>query len=287
MRIPFLVLTPASIFLGFATSIAMSVQIQYFDFFLVAVGALFAHISVNTFNEYYDFRSGLDAKTTKTPFSGGSGALVENPQAVDAVFYVALASLALTILIGIYFIFSFGLLIFPLGLIGVLIIVTYTQWLNRSPFLCLVAPGIGFGPLMVIGTHLILTGEYSMQVFWASLVPFFLANNLLLLNQFPDIKPDESVGRRHFPIAYGIRKSTNLYGIFALFTCGVIIIGVVLGFLPGMSTIGLIPMGFAVVAFIGAIRHATSLEKLIPFMGMNVVVAVLTPALLGLSIIYG
>lgn len=214
MRIPFLILAPVSVFLGLAASVAVSEQISYFDFFLVLSGALFAHISVNTFNEYHDFCSGLDAKTTKTPFSGGSGALIENPKAAEAVLYVAMISLVLTIMIGLYFTFRLGILIFPLGVVGVLIIITYTKWLNRYPFLCLVAPGIGFGPLMAIGTHVILAGGYSMQVIWISLVPFFLTSNLLLLNQYPDIVADKSIGRRHFPIVYGVNKSTLLYGFF-------------------------------------------------------------------------
>ena len=54
-------------------------QFYFSDLMLVLIGAVSAHISVNTFNEYFDFLSGLDAKTVKTPFSGGSGALVENP----------------------------------------------------------------------------------------------------------------------------------------------------------------------------------------------------------------
>jgi len=286
MRIPFLALTLASIFLGFSTSVSEQAQISILDFSLVFAGALLAHISVNTFNEYYDFRSGLDAKTKKTPFSGGSGALIENPEAVDAVFYVAIISLSLTIAIGIYFTFSFGVLIFPLGLIGIFIIITYTTWLNRSPFLCLVAPGIGFGPLMVIGTHVVLTGDYSMQAFWVSLVLFFLASNLLLINQFPDIAADKSIGRRHFPIVYGVARSTFLYGAFTLAACGVIAIGVYTEILPKLCIFGLMPMGITIAVIIGAMKHATSLEKLLPYMGMNVVVTVLTPILLGLSILH-
>jgi len=287
MRIPFLILTPVSIFLGLATSVTASEQISYFDFLLVLVGALFAHISVNTINEYHDFRSGLDAKTTKTPFSGGSGALIENPQATEAVFYVAIISLISTIIIGIYFTFRLGILIFPLGVIGVLIIITYTKWLNRYPFLCLVAPGIGFGPLMVIGTHVILAGGYSMQVIWISLVPFLLTSNLLLLNQYPDIMADKSIGRRHFPIVYGVNKSTLLYGFFVVAASGVIVIGIYTGLLPRLSVIGLIPMGISAVVFVGAIKYAKSLQKFIPYLGMNVAATVLAPVLLGFSIILG
>jgi len=97
MRVPFLILTPACVFLGYSVSITTTDKIQYLDFFLLLFGALFAHISVNTFNEYYDFRSGLDIKTTKTPFSGGSGALVENPEAANTVFFVALIPITLQV----------------------------------------------------------------------------------------------------------------------------------------------------------------------------------------------
>ncbi len=101
MRLSFLILTPASIFLGFCTSLkAPGGQINIYDVLLVLLGAVSAHISVNTLNEYFDFRSGLDTKTSKTPFSGGSGALVKNPKAVDAVLNVAIATLSITILIG-------------------------------------------------------------------------------------------------------------------------------------------------------------------------------------------
>ncbi len=287
VRIPFLILTPVSVFLGFATSVATSEQIPYFDFFLVLIGASFAHISVNTFNEYFDFCSGLDGNTTKTPLSGGSGALIANPAAKNAVLYLAIVSLSLTILIGVYFTINLGMLIFPLGAIGVLIIVTYTTWLNRSPFLCLVAPGLGFGPLMVVGTHVVLTGEYSMQAFWVSLVPFLLASNLLLLNQYPDIVADKSIGRRHFPIVYGVKKSTYLYGVFVLAACGIIVAGIYNDLLPKLSVIGLVPMGISVVVFDGALKYGTSVQKLLPYLGMNVAATVSAPVLLGLGIILG
>ena len=162
-----------------------------------------SHISVNTFNEYFDFQSGLDLKTEKTPFSGGSGALPDNPEMANVVLTVSLVSLLLTIFIGIYLIMQRGTLILPIGFVGVVLIMTYTQWLNRFPFLCLIAPGLGFGVLMVVGTHVILTGEHSPLSWLVSLIPFFLINNLLLLNQYPDIKADASVGRNTFPIEIG------------------------------------------------------------------------------------
>ena len=38
---------------------------------LAFIGLLLAHISVNTLNDYFDYRSGIDLETRRTPFSGG------------------------------------------------------------------------------------------------------------------------------------------------------------------------------------------------------------------------
>ena len=98
-----------------------------------------------------------------------------------------------------YFVFTVGILLLPLGLLGIALIVFYTQWITKRPIICLVAPGLAFGPLMVLGTHFVLTGSYSWTAFAASLVPGFLVSDLLLLNQFPDVEADKTVGRKYLP----------------------------------------------------------------------------------------
>ena len=74
-RLPFLVLTPACVLLGLASVHWTHDHLDLLMAALVMLGALAAHVSVNAFNEYLDFRSGLDAMTKPTPFSGGSGVL--------------------------------------------------------------------------------------------------------------------------------------------------------------------------------------------------------------------
>ena len=80
MRPPFLILAPVCAFLAISIVAYQSPSsLSFLKIFLVVIGAIAAHISVNTFNEYFDFKSGLDFKTIKTPFSGGSGALPASP----------------------------------------------------------------------------------------------------------------------------------------------------------------------------------------------------------------
>ena len=150
-RPSFLVLTPICVFLGYSAALYNHYAIDYLLLTLILIGALCAHISVNMLNEYHDFRSGLDAKTIKTPFSGGSGALPANPDMAPFILMLGLVTLSITVLIGFYFISVRGLQLLPIGLVGVILILTYTQWLNRYPLICLIAPGAGFGLLMVIG----------------------------------------------------------------------------------------------------------------------------------------
>ena len=126
-----------------------------------------------------------------------------------------------------------------------------------------------------------------MTAFVASLVPFFLVSDLLLLNQFPDIEADRQVGRRHFPILLGWRCSTFIYGAFLFFTFSSIGIGVILGFLPGTVLLGLLPVVIAVPTFIGVLRYGEDMSKLIGYMGLNVLLTVLTPVLVAIGLLIG
>jgi len=287
MRIPFLVLTPVCVFLGVSIVVSNQVNISLLLLSLVMLGALLAHVSVNMLNEYFDFKSGLDFATIKTQFSGGSGALPENPEMVGTVLTVATASLFVILMIGSYFIWKFGTSILPIGVAGLLIIVTYTGWINKHPFLCLIAPGIGFGFLMVAGTQFVLQGEYTPLSWLVAVVPFLLVNNLLLLNQYPDIQADANVGRNHFPIAYGVNRSNLIYGIFAFATPAIIVAYVLMEQLPVLSLIALLPMPLAFFALSGAIKYGETIGRFPQYLGANVAVTILTPLLLGVSIILG
>jgi 1,4-dihydroxy-2-naphthoate octaprenyltransferase len=287
MRPSFLVLTLACIFLGLCTSLATGASIDKALFMLIFIGAISAHISVNMLNEYHDFKSGLDFKTIKTPFSGGSGALPNNPKVAKLVLLLGLLTLFITIAIGIYFVRTIGVTILPISIVGLVIIITYTQWLNRMPRLCLIAPGMGFGLLMVIGTHIVLTLGYSLLVWLVSLIPFFLINNLLLLNQYPDMQADASVGRKTFPLAFGIKRSNQVYGVFMLLTYSLILLYVLAEILPTIGLVALIPMPLSIFAWVGAIKHKENIGNFHPYLGANVAATILTPLLLGLSILLG
>ena len=70
----FLILSVVLAFLG--TSIAWYAGYFHLGYALLAfVGLLLVQTSVNVLNDYFDYRSGIDLETKRTPFSGGSGIL--------------------------------------------------------------------------------------------------------------------------------------------------------------------------------------------------------------------
>ncbi|MBN1567350.1 MAG: prenyltransferase [Acidobacteria bacterium] len=287
MRPRFLLLAVACVFLGLSAAVWAGHTIDFWHAVLCFVGGVLAHGSVNAFNEYEDVKSGLDFRTIRTPFSGGSGTLVPVPHKLPVALWTGIITAAICIVIGIYFFMLHGWPILAIGALGLFVIVIYTPWLNKIPLLCLIAPGLGFGTLMVNGTYFALTGEFSWTALLISFVPFFLVSNLLLLNQFPDVEADKTVGRRHLPITVGRKASAVIFAAFVAATYLTIILGVAIKLTPLWTLIALVSLIFALPAAKGALAHPDNLAKLGASMGQNVLSNLIAPILVGIGLLVG
>lgn len=285
-RPPFLILAVACVFLGVSLAVGNVGAVNGWEVALALIAGVMAHISVNAFNEYQDFKTKLDERTQRTPFSGGSGLLQAKPHLAPAVLGMALITAILTALIGLFFVIVRGPILIPIGLLGLMVIVAYTPLFVYFPVFSLVAPGLGFGIVMVNGVEYALSGMFSWAGLTVSLVPFFLVNNLLLLNQFPDAEADQSIGKRHYPILLGKRTSSLIYIVFQALAYVAIVVGVLAGVLPAWTLLGLLTLPLAARAAYGAYRYAEApIPELVPYLVLNVLVNILTPLLLGVGIL--
>ena len=285
MRLPFLVLTPACVFLATAIAYYQQVDFSTFHLTMALIGALSAHIGVNTINEYQDFISGLDFNTQKTPFSGGSGLLPTKPHFAKKVLVLSVLSVLVTAIIGGYFIYIYGWAIAPLGLTGLFIIITYTKWINRNALICLIAPGLGFGTFIIGGTYFCLVGHYDNTMWLITMIPFLLINNLLLLNQYPDIEADKSIGRNHFPIRYGVKVSTFIYIVSAVSAQIVLVTLVSKDYLPANSLLAMLPMCLGYFSMLGMIKLGENIADKPQFLAANVACSILTPVVLAITLV--
>jgi 1,4-dihydroxy-2-naphthoate octaprenyltransferase len=284
MRVPFLLLPPVCVALGLASAAWAGGPVDVGRAMLVLLGAVGAHVSVNMFNEWHDCRTGLDARTQRTPFSGGSGSLQAHPEALSATLLGASAALLLTVAIGLWLMTHQGAALLPIGLVGALLVVAYTPWITHRPLLCLLAPGLGFGTLMVVGTDVAVSGAHHRATYVASLVPLLLVSGLLFLNQFPDVEADRAVGRRHIPMLWGRPRAARLFAMLALGPQAVVLVAVALRVLPPQALLMLLALPLAVVVVRGALRDADDLPALVPTMGRNVALTLVTPLLLAVGL---
>jgi 1,4-dihydroxy-2-naphthoate polyprenyltransferase len=285
LRPAFLMVPPSSVALGAGAALWLGYEINLFYLLLALIGATAAHGSVNALNCYMDFRSGLDARTDPTPFSGMIPMLRERPDRVSFALISGAGTLAISSLVGIYFLTVWGWGLLPMGLLGVILIVAYTPWITRLPAISLIAPGLGIGIFMVNGTYFALTGGYSWTAFFASLVPFWLISQLLVINQFPDLEADRSVGRRNYVILLGRKRASRIYAVMLWATYVSILAGWVLGHLPAGALLGLLTVPWAVQTTRGSYRHADDIEQLLPVLAKNVQICVITPALTAVGIL--
>lgn len=288
MRLPFLTLAPVCVLLGVAVVISQGqppeTPLSWLRVGWILLGAVLAHVAVNALNEYADFTSGLDLHTQRTPFSGGSGTLPAAPDGAHWALWLGAGALLACCLIGLWLTLTSGPGLLVIGAVGVLTVLSYTRYLNRYPWLCLPAPGIGFGLCIVLGTEYALTGGLSLRGWLAALVVYGLVSNLLLLNQFPDLEADRAHGRRHLVIVKGRVWAARLFraqllGVFAL-----IPLGVWADIWSTWALLALLGLPLLVPLLRDLQRHADEPAHLLRAMGLNVVLNHLVPGALALGL---
>jgi 1,4-dihydroxy-2-naphthoate octaprenyltransferase len=252
---------------------------------LAFVGLLLAHISVNVLNDYFDYRSGIDLNTKRTPFSGGSGILPAAMLSPRQVLWLGLGALILAVPIGIYFVVVKGWLLLPLLVVAAACILLYTPFILRVKWPEW-SPGLGMGTLPVLGAYFVQTGEYTWPAVIAAIPSGILVHNLLLLNEFPDTEADRQAGRRTLPITMGREKAGIVYSVLTVIVYLWIVIAAVLTIMPWWSLIALATIPFAVRAIRGA-RRPQEMDRLVPAMADNVMVILITQLLLGIGYILG
>jgi 1,4-dihydroxy-2-naphthoate polyprenyltransferase len=291
-RPQFLILSVILAFLG--TSIAWydgNVNVWYAV--LAGIGLILTHASVNIFNDYFDFRSGIDLAVKRTPFSGGSGLLPTNKLTPKQVLWLGVICLVLALPIGIYFIVASGWQLLPLLVLAVLFIILYSPLILKHPWPEWAA-GIGLGALPILGMYFVQTGGYNYHA-WIGCVPSaLLVHNLLLLNEFPDVEADKIGHRQTMPITMGRKNAAIIYTLANIGTYVWIIVWVAAGFfgwtdayvIPPWALLALLTLPLALRGIKGSF-NSENMPVFMPGMAANVMTVLATQLLMGIGYIIG
>ena len=281
-RAPFLLLPPTLVAAG-AAAAAWDGAFSWVRTLLALIGLVALHMAVNILNEWSDMRTGIDLETERTPFSGGSGTLPAGGMGTKAALVFGLVCSGVGLTIGLWFLWKVGWFLLPIMLAGAVSVLTYTDVLARIG-VGEIAAGFGLGAGPVVGAALVQGGGWGDAAAAASIPAFFMTFNLLLLNEFPDEKADRGGGRRNLVILLGRKTAAWIYVVAGIATPAALIIAVILGALPALCLVAVLPS----LLLAKPVQWATSdpFEPVpIPALGANVVWNLATNSLVALTLI--
>lgn len=250
-RAPFLTAIIVPILLG-ASWVAYKNLIQPFPwdlFFMALFAGIFLHIAANTFNDYFDWKSGTDQANNDyfLPYSGGSRSIELGLISEKSLFRVASISLLIASTLGLILTLRSGPGILIFGLIGALSSYFYT-----APPLRLAARkglgelliGLNFGPLATAGTVYALTGSVTLTDFLIGIPIGLLTTAILWINQFPDEDSDRETGKINLVVMLGKKRARWGYLLLLAAAFGLLLYWLAVGLLPlaTLLVLGSIPL---------------------------------------------
>lgn len=276
---PALVFAPLCVLLGIMAAGAYH-RISITTVILLVVGVIFAQMSVNVLNDYFDYRRGIDADTTATKFSGGKKLIVGGLVAPRAALLISLVAFAIAAAIGFHFAVNVPAVI-PFIIVGALSILLYTSCLLYVPFIA--EPMVIINFMMIGLASFIVAGSSTAHLAAAFLVSFpagVVIGMALLINEMPDRKVDAAHGRRSGAVMLNSNLNNAHYYLgWQIAGYASVVIGVIYRMLPFTELIALAAAPLMAICVIGMRNYSDPLrfEK---FMGVNAMYCIIFICLL-------
>lgn len=277
IRVRFLLASVIAVSVGLSLNWWQNSSIDWFDAALTFAGVMALHASVDLLNDFWDFKRGIDTKTTRTKMSGGTGVLPEGLLKPSSVYRVGIAFLVTGSAIGGYFVFTNGAIIAIILGFAILSIYFYSTKIVDS--------GLGEffvavkGSMIVIGTFFIQSGQISFESILAGIAVGSLSALVLFIASFPDHDADKSKGRKTLVIVVGKEKASKLFWVFPLISYMAIIVGVSSNLFPLTSMISLLGIPLMIKSGLGLQKNYDSIENLMPSMSSTLMFGRITGAL--------
>ena len=202
-------------------------------YILVAVGLVIAHGASNLFNDYWDYKQGVD---TDNYFRAqyGPHPLVAGLFTERQLLTWAIGTTVIPVAIGLYLAWTVSLWVLAFAFLGGFVMMSYAGKPFPLKYLGLGEPAVflTWGPLMVGGAYFCITGTLPWWVIFASF-PYALGTTGVLFGKHIDkIEDDTKKGIHTLPVLLGERRARSAsIGIFVLMYVLVVPL-VLLGWLP-------------------------------------------------------
>lgn len=201
------------VLLGTAIALAVNHETIHFGlFFAMLIASMLIQAATNMFNEYYDYKRGLDTADSV----GIGGTIVRHGVAPKTIMLIALAFYGIAMLLGVYICAMSSWWLVVVGLVCMLIGYLYTGGpypIAYSPFGEFVS-GAVMGMGIVLIAFFIQTGDVTLEAVLISVPSMILVGAIMLSNNIRDIVGDTEGGRKTMAILVGRHNAITILAAF-------------------------------------------------------------------------
>ena len=201
----------APVLFGATYALGYEIKFSILKFILFLLACLLIQAATNLFNEYYDYKHGLD----KIDSEGISGSIVKGNLSPREVMIGALVLYALAFILGLILTFMTSLYVLLVGLVCMLAGYFYTGGkypIAYSPFGEIVS-GFFMGIIIISLSFYFQTGYVNADIIVVSLPLFIMIGAILLANNIRDLDNDKESGRRTYAILVGRNNAIKTMAI--------------------------------------------------------------------------
>ena len=201
----------APVLFGATYALGYEIKFSILKFILFLLACLLIQAATNLFNEYYDYKHGLD----KIDSEGISGSIVKGNLSPREVMVGALVLYALAFILGLILTFITSLYVLLVGLVCMLAGYFYTGGkypIAYSPFGEVVS-GFFMGTIIIALSFYFQTGYVNADIIVVSIPLFIMIGAILLANNIRDLDNDKESGRRTYVILVGRNNAIKTMAI--------------------------------------------------------------------------
>ncbi|CEE02436.1 MULTISPECIES: 1,4-dihydroxy-2-naphthoate polyprenyltransferase [Bacillaceae] len=194
------------------TVIAYEITPIKFDLFLaMLIASLLIQAATNMFNEYYDYKRGLDNEKSV----GIGGTIVREGVHPKVILNLAITLIALSVLLGVYISMNSSWWVALVGSVSILIGYLYTGGplpISSTPFGELLS-GLFMGINIILISFYIQTGTITATSILVSIPTTILIGAINLSNNIRDLNGDKEHGRKTLPILVGRENAIKILAV--------------------------------------------------------------------------
>ncbi|MBT8100387.1 MAG: 1,4-dihydroxy-2-naphthoate octaprenyltransferase [Gammaproteobacteria bacterium] len=210
---------------GSAWGFMVSGQFDAAIFGIALLATLCVHAGANVLNDVGDDAGGTDRQNEDRiyPYTGGSRFIQAGILSASGMARLGITLLSIATVAGFWLFLVKGPMVLWFGIAGVLLATLYSLGPVRLSAVGLgeISVGVAFGILPVVGSAWLQSGTIDVGLVMFALPISAWVAAILLINEVPDIVPDEATGKRTLAVRLGNKGTAVLYALIHAFAAAI------------------------------------------------------------------